>query len=179
MMTFRNTKTRMITLLTLGFAGAAPLPAVAGGPVSGDRAEVREALRKGPEGGEKSRDSGAKAGEAGMRTGWVRCRAGTHDDLGDCQLEFVGDGGESFPIDESDELMRLHCSLNAELRVRLETDVRSKFLFFGKKRVVKSFEVLDARDPGACDESYKRDQLQAEKRVDLEKLEQQADRYGG
>ena len=75
--------------------------------------------------------------------GYVEADGG-HTTRHDHELEFVRKSdGESFSIVDSPDLEKAHCDSSKKLRVKIEAEKTSRFLFWGGNLIVKNFEVLE------------------------------------
>lgn len=63
------------------------------------------------------------------------------------QLEFIRDqDGKSFDIVDSKPLVKLHHDKERDLRVEIEGEITSKFLFWGGNLVIKDYKILAELD---------------------------------
>lgn len=63
------------------------------------------------------------------------------------QLKFIRDqDGKSFDIVDSDAIVKLHHNKERDLRVEIDGEITSKFLFWGGNLVVKNYKVLAELD---------------------------------
>ena len=78
--------------------------------------------------------------------GYVEADGG-HTTRHDHDLEFVRQSdGETFDIVDSPALEKVHCDTSKKLRVKIEPEKTSRFLFWGGNLIVKNFEVLEELD---------------------------------
>ncbi|MCB0361355.1 MAG: hypothetical protein KDD35_01450 [Bdellovibrionales bacterium] len=69
---------------------------------------------------------------------------GGHTTRHDHDMEFVRESdGETFDIVDSPDLEKVHCESSKKLRVKIEAEKTSRFLFWGGNLIVKNFEVLE------------------------------------
>lgn len=75
----------------------------------------------------------------------------SHDAGGKHELKFVkNEGGETYSIEDSPELNKLHNDTGKNYLVEIEAEKTSKFLFWGGNLIVKKFKVLgDASETGS------------------------------
>lgn len=72
---------------------------------------------------------------------------GGHTTRHDHDLEFVRESdGETFDIVDSPALEKIHCDSSKKLRVKIEAEKTSRFLFWGGNLIVKNFKVLEELD---------------------------------
>lgn len=83
--------------------------------------------------------------------GLVQCDGGCYGDMESCDLEFVRDDGEVFDLVNDDALKALHCQNHSRnLKVKLDGQMTSQFLFWGGNLKLANYEVTGAVASANC-----------------------------